>query len=129
MNKLKSDDTFQEGMIGDALKNAAGGAASAFGVDKKAIRKDWNDDNVNPIGKIKSPITHGLNKVVDTTDNIGKGMKSLQANGQSIIARARNSVLQFPMYVTRSIQHEAAHILSKVFEKVYSTLVQTVLSN
>ena len=41
----------------------------------------------------------------------------------SIVARARNSVLQFPVYVTQGIRVDEAHVISKLFERVYTTLV------
>ena len=46
----------------------------------------------------------------------------------SIVARARNSVLQFPVYVTQGIRVDEAHVISKLFERVYTTLVQTVIA-
>lgn len=50
------------------------------------------------------------------------------SNG-SIIARARNSVLQFPVYITNSgIRVNEAHLISKFLERVYASYVQQTLA-
>ena len=46
----------------------------------------------------------------------------------SIVARARNSILQFPVYITQGLRVDEAHVISKLFERVYTTLVQTVMA-
>lgn len=55
-------------------------------------------------------------------------LKDVGAYQPSIVARARNSVLQFPVYITQGIRVDEAHVISKLFERVYTTLVQTVIS-
>lgn len=69
-----------------------------------------------------------LNKVRDTTDNLDNILSKHTVDSRSIVARARNSVLQFPIYVPQTIRINEAHIIGKMFERVYTTLVQTVLS-
>ena len=52
-----------------------------------------------------------------------------EVKGKSLTARARNSVLQFPVFITdRSIRVNEAHTISKFFERAYTTLVQTVIA-
>ena len=59
-------------------------------------------------------------------DEIGSSIKNA---GTSIIARSKNSVLQFPIYVTSSIRINEAQVIAKTFERIYATYVQTAVSN
>lgn len=49
-------------------------------------------------------------------------------DNRSIVARSRNSVLQFPIYCTQSIRVNEAQIISKLFERVYTSFVQAALA-
>ena len=69
--------------------------------------------------------SEGLNQKMD--DILGK-MDPNRYNSRSIIARSRNSILQFPVYITNTIRVNEAHIVSKMFERVYTTFVQTALN-
>ena len=61
-----------------------------------------------------------LKTAAKVSDNSGRG---------SIIARARNSVLQFPVYITNSgIRVNEAHLISKFLERVYASYVQQTLA-
>lgn len=111
------DQAFQEG-IGDAL-----------GVDTQQIRDDWNNPSSSLYDKADSLNRNGLQKVSDTADALDKHIfNKMRVNNASIVARARNSILQFPMYITQTCPVAPAHTISKMFERVYTTLVQTVLS-
>lgn len=63
-----------------------------------------------------------------TLDQINKSKKTISVNNKSITARAKNSILQFPIYVSQSIRVNEAHIISKLFERVYATIVQAALA-
>ena len=89
---------------------------------------------------IRDTIKHGPIRDVDdqptkldkSLDHINKRTGDLlrgnQMNTASIISRAKNSILQFPVYMTASIGFSTAQVISRSFERVYATLVQTVLA-
>jgi len=120
------EELIQENILTTALQKAAD-------VDTASIRKtiaDYKDPNKNvdilDVGK--SMDTHGLKRAGDIADKIDTVLNKQQVSTQSLVARAKNSVLQFPVYVTQSLRVNEAHVISKTFERVYATLVQTVLS-
>ena len=119
---------FQEGMIDDSLKNTAKAIAD---VDIDEISKGWDnpDDPVSNKSKMNDINTKGIEKARDSLGSIDKTLGRYRVDTRSIIARARNSVLQFPIYVTQTLRVNEAQIISKLFERVYTTLVQTVLSH
>ncbi len=98
---LGNETSFTEGQMIDMIRDTA----------KTAIGDDRIDVAVNK--KISS--------IDDATD------KHVLDN-RSIVARSRNSVLQFPVYCTQSIRANEAQIISKLFERVYTSFVQTALS-
>lgn len=85
-----------------------------------------DDDSAYMEGSIKD--------FLDKTKDANEKTKEFRINPSkdgyqpSIVARARNSVLQFPVYVSQGIRVDEAHVISKLFERVYTTLVQTVMS-
>ena len=79
-------------------------------------------DALNKVKKDVQDIESGVDRISGSS----KGM----VNTTSIIGRARNSVLQFPVYISKSsMRDNQAHVFAKTFERVYATLVQTVLSH
>lgn len=112
---------FQEGLLEDSLSKAAD-------IDVDKIKSDWKDADKSLNDKLTTLNNDGLNKAGDVADSINKFAGKHQVSAKSIIARARNSVLQFPVYVSHTCRVEAAHTIAKSFERVYTTLVQTVLS-
>jgi len=73
-------------------------------------------------------VAKNVTDVSDQTTRIDTIMAKNKVSTNSIVARAKNSVLQFPMYISRSLRINEAHIISKTFERVYASLVQSVLS-
>lgn len=123
------DKPFQEGMIGDVLNGA--------GVDTDAIGQAWNpapDPNTGiapdrDIGKALQVTSDNIAAGRRTADMIDKHiLNKMRVDNRSIVARAKNSILQFPCYITQSCPVAPAQTISKLFERVYTTLVQTVLS-
>ena len=76
---------------------------------------------LEPLGKYSDLIAGGATM-------LDKGISSLTKDRRSIIARAKNSVLQFPIYMVNTINISAAHTVSKTFERVYASFVQSVLA-
>lgn len=114
---------FQEGVLENSLKAAAD-------IDTNKIKEVWKDSSKGIYDKAKVLNDEGLSKINKRGAEIhdkAAGSANL-VNNSSIIARAKNSVLQFPIYVTQGIRVNEAQIISKMFERVYTTLVQTVLS-
>lgn len=60
---------------------------------------------------------------------VAGSMKDSIVDTSSIIVKAKNSVLQFPVYITTSgIRANEAHLISKLLERVYASYVQNVLA-
>lgn len=120
MIKVNSE-VYSEGIIDDSLK--------AVGVDTTAAKNAWNDQDKNFGQKIQGVSDNTVGNVADTMKDLDDVLvKPNKVDTRSIVARAKNSVLQFPIYTSQSIRVNEAHIISKMFERVYTTLVQTVLS-
>lgn len=120
VNSDPTNKLFQEGILKDSLKAAAD-------IDADKIKQDWQNAS-NAIEKLDAVNKGALEKGKDLADEVEKYRSKWSADTSSIIARARNSVLQFPIYITQTIRYNEAHIIGKMFERVYTTLVQTVLS-
>ena len=113
--KNNKTELFQEGILDYAMDAAK--------IDKVKLKDAWASANVKVLND------EGLQKVNAAGAKLNNGLKKDNlVNTSSIIARAKNSVLQFPIYVTPGIRINEAQIISKMFERVYATLVQTVLS-
>lgn len=122
----KPDEVFQEGILETSLKaagvhtNALKNSIDQYKDGKKSLVDLGKDINTNAV----KPASKTLGKIDDVL------LHPHKVGGASIIARAKKSILQFPVYISKSgVPVEAAHIVAKIFEKVYATLVQTVLSN
>lgn len=128
---IPKSEPYQEATLGNLLKDT-------LNLDTDAIRKAWDeaDKGVDAAGKdIKNPRNHVLGAIDDNIkkgstalDNIDKKVNSRIYDSRSIIARARNSVCQFPIYVPQTIRVNEAHIIAALFERVYATFVQAVLA-
>ena len=70
----------------------------------------------------------GIKPAAATAGELDRMLSKARVDNRSIIARAKNSVLQFPCYVTQSLPVNAAQIISKTFERVYASFVQTAIS-
>ncbi len=117
--ETSTEKMFQENIIDDALKVAD--------IDRSEVKDEWNNaDTV--IGKLSSVNDTTIKKVANRSEEIDKSLDSHRIDNRSIIARAKNSVLQFPVYVMQTLRVNEAQIISGLFERVYTTLVQTVLS-
>jgi hypothetical protein len=109
INNTDPSESFQEGIIKDSLDRAKNFANTM----KPTSLKDAGNK---------------VTKVASNVSEIDKELKLHKNDRSSIIARAKNSVLQFPIYISDSIRINEAQTISKLFERVYATLVQTVLS-
>lgn len=108
-----------------------------LGIDINAIKKDWTGEDKGGKGKDIPPSVLGKSKITadvakTVSDQMHNKFNDFKSNnkvdGRSIIARSRNSVKQFPIYITQTIRVNEAHLLSKLFEKVYTSFFQTVIS-
>lgn len=121
-------DAYQEkGIIKDAFDAAKGAAANAAGINEDKVKAEW--DNAKDLGDKTKVVRDTADKLIDAADETRKNIeKNNTVDGRSIVARARNSILQFPVYITQTTRATEAHLIAKTFERVYTTLVQTVLS-
>ena len=85
-------------------------------------------DMINQGKELGDDIHSKAKFVRDQAEDIRKS-RGKKADNTSIIARARNSVLQFPVYITNSgIRVNEAHLIAKFLERMYASYVQQVLS-
>lgn len=116
----------------DGVKDAAvdyagrGQADGGLGVPVAKIKDDWN--NSDGVGKATvAADTTGV--VADELDKKVSDIEKInRVDNRSIVARARNSVKQCPIYITQSIRAAEAHLIAKQFEKVYVTFFQAAIS-
>ena len=125
---FESNETtlFTEGIIDDSLK--------AANIDTDKVKEDWdNAVNAGSVGETIKNVNKAANEdILDPLkkdiDNLKDSANKKSLDRRSLIARSRNSVLQFPVYITQTIRVNEAHIISKLFERVYASLFQTILA-
>ena len=120
-NTRDRDELLQEGIIDDALKSTAG-------VNLSDVKAGWKDAD-NAVDKLNSLNTNAISPAADSLGKISSTLGKYTLDTRSIISRAKNSVVQFPMYVTQTTRVNEARIIAGMFERVYATFVQTVLSH
>lgn len=128
--KIKSGHT---GFISDAIKDVTDVDVKGIVKDIKANKIDTTTDDfvdgAKKVGNVMSSIANkGLGPAGDTAKELDRMISKGRVDNRSIFARARNSVMQFPCYVTQTIPVNAAQIISKTFERVYASFVQTAIS-
>lgn len=118
-NDNKDSSSDRTGYERRKVKDSSGNPVKGpDGKDLKVTDQEYRADIVKDVD----------DKVNNVLNAIDRAASSEYVDGRSIVARARNSVLQFPVYVTQSLRVNEAHIISKMFERVYTTLVQSVIS-
>ena len=117
------DQVFEEG-IKDFAKDATN---AVLDVDVNKVRDAWS--NASGANGYLGVIDDTGKRGVDALDSIGKAIShDRKVDTRSLFARAKNSICQFPIYVSQSIRVNEAHIISKMFERVYASLMQAVLA-
>lgn len=102
-------------------------------IDRQPGPKDDDGEPLNPDGSVRD-ITppelkdQQLKNAVSQLGKIDKALSPHRVDTTSIVGRAKRSVLQFPIYMTQSVRVNESHTIGKLFERVYATLVQSVLS-
>ena len=124
---FESNETvLTEGLIDDSLK--------AANINPDKVKDDWDAArNAQTAGEAIKNANKTVNDDIleplkDTLDSANSTLKKGSLDRRSLIARSRNSVLQFPVYITQTIRVNEAHIISKLFERVYASLFQTILA-
>jgi hypothetical protein len=133
-DNILNENIFTEGSVSDFLKDAKDAAKDAAkdftGVDVDKFADDFS--KTNGAGDKFKLVGNTANSALDTATKLTGGIKDAikdeYYDRRSIIARARKSVLQFPIYITQTMRPNEAQIISKLFERVYTTLVQAVLA-
>lgn len=110
---FKLSDNFTESALKDALKDSTQESEGST-LDDTAAKLKNIQDTVEPISSIASKATGKIESKRNTT--------------RSIVARARGSILQFPVYMSKSVPVAEAHTINKAFERVYASFVQGALS-
>ena len=114
-------DTFNKAKdtINDVLKDTTG-------TDAKEIIKQFNSkDNIE---NRKKKVDEEINKTTDVTDKIDSFFKGQRVDSRTIIGRTKNSVLQFPVYISQSMRVNEATIIAGLFDRTYASYVQSMLS-
>lgn len=117
------DQVYQEGINSTIRDNT--------GIDAKDIGDSWSDiSGIKDVGHaIKVTNDKGIQPARDIADVIDKHVyKDAIVDNRSIVARARNSILQFPVYVTQSCPVAPARIISDFFARYYTSMVQETLA-
>lgn len=126
-----TETSFTEGKDGGFISSVLKDTAN---IDTKQIKKDRDAIDTEPVGAKKQ---QNANKVVnkdilepaaDTIGKISSSMNKGKMDRRSIIARSRNSIMYFPVYITQTISVNAAQIIAELFERVYASLMQSIIS-
>jgi len=87
-----------------------------------------HDKQYNDGQGIPSIIAGNVKTSADTVDALRDLLGSNVVDTSSIIRKARNSILQFPVYISNNIPIKHARVIANLFEHLYLTYAQTVLS-
>lgn len=130
----KNDILLTEGIMDNVL-NTAG---DAVGVDTDKFKDAWNkaaDPTIHPNKVSDSEVTHRRMKLMNQAGNtaankINKSASDISklTDNRSLVARAKNSIMMFSCYISQSTPVNVAQIESELFARVYTSLVQSVLS-
>lgn len=103
--------------------------ANASGGSKKSVKGIIDDILKSSENKAKANKVGGAVKSgAEALENAEKTFADQVLDRRSIIARASNSVMQFPIYITQSNRIAEAHTIGKAFERVYASFVQNVIA-
>jgi len=96
-------------------------------LDKLLTPQELADIQANP-DKAPTIIAGNISNRADTVDQLKNLLGKEKINTSSIIRRARNSIFQFPVYISNNIPITHARVIANLFEHLYVTYVQAVLS-
>lgn len=108
----------------DTINNVGKG----FGLDIDEIKNSLEDEDLSTTEKLKSIDKNGTSAVADTLDSINNLTRRNRVDTRSIIARSRNSVMQFPVYISQSVPVNPAHVIARLYDRVYASFAQALLS-
>ena len=132
-------DIFEEGRIGDFVK---GFKKTVTETQDPGLKKK-TDAEFAPKGADGKPTKDAAGNYEEPTSKTGKlakdvaGLKDntstaveklVPSDRSTLAARARRSTFMFPMFITNTIGDNLPYVLAKAFERVYGSLVQTVMS-
>ena len=121
------DEQFQEANIIDSIKDAGASIKDSAIKLKDDIK---NQDTV--AGKLDAFDKGTTKKISDKVDNAqdayDKYLGNQIINNRSIVARAKNSICTFTVYISQTIRVNEAQIIANMFERYYTTLVQAVIA-
>ena len=83
--------------------------------------------NVIDLGKIENQL-YDAAKSAKSVNSMFSSVKKNMSPVTSIISKASKSILQFPIYITKSIRINEAQVIGKTFERYYASLVQSALA-
>lgn len=100
----------------------------------KTFLKDIDDGNEglgkelkNANDRLKNAHSE-LNTYGNIAGKVNDAISSNTIDGRSIVARARNSVCQFPVYIVQTVRANEGQIIAGLFERVYASFIQSVIA-
>lgn len=102
--------------------DASGGGKNVKNIIGDILKSSEAKAKANKVGKA---VEDGAKTIKDAETKLNTDHV---LDRRSIIARASNSVMQFPIYITQSNRIAEAHTIGKAFERVYASFVQNVIA-
>lgn len=101
---------------------------SVTGIDADKLSSDWKANKGDNTKRLKTVNKRVLDPLNDTMDSAMDLIHGHTKDTRSIIARSRNSILQFPVYISQSVPTNPAHIIARLYDRVYASFVQATLA-
>lgn len=114
--------------ITDVIKDVAG--INDIKQQFDVIDKAHSIENTSgaTIDKAKYVNDRILGNTADVLGDTARRMKDRTTDNRSIISRTRNSIMQFPVYISQSIPVNPANVIARLFDRVYASFVQSALA-
>ena len=102
-------------------------------IDTEKVKKEWDamkkaSSAADAIGKANEVRKSTVGAAAKKIDEISSAADKKAMNRRSIIARAKNSIMYFPVYISQTVGVNAAQIIAELFERVYASLMQSIIA-
>ena len=121
----KVTDTIQDTKNLDPVRKMLNDIDAAYDLDDNLTREKDVERNLAK-GRVLND--QYLGKTADTMGDIARRMADRRVDNRSIIARSRNSIMQFPVYISQTIPVNPANVIARLFDRVYASFVQSALA-
>lgn len=121
----KVTDTIQDTKNLDPVRKMLNDIDAAYDLDDNPTREKDVERNLAK-GRVLND--QYLGRTADTMGDIARRMADRRVDNRSIIARSRNSIMQFPVYISQTIPVNPANVIARLFDRVYASFVQSALA-